>query len=52
MCIETSMIQIPMNEYTRLMEEHSFLACLMAAGVDSWEGYEYAQQLMDNEVAK
>jgi hypothetical protein len=25
------------------------LNCLAAAGVDNWEGYEYAQELMDDE---
>lgn len=25
----------------------AFLDCLSAAGVDNWDGYEYAQEMMD-----
>jgi len=27
-----------------------FLAALETAGVDNWDGYEYAQEIMDNWV--
>ena len=31
----------------RLQQEADFLACLEAAGVDGWDGYEVAQELFD-----
>ena len=45
-------ICISEEEYYNLLDDSVFLKCLMAAGVDSWEGYEYAQELMENEVVK
>lgn len=33
-----------------LMEDSMFLAALETAGVDNWDGYEYAQEIMDNWV--
>ena len=32
-----------------LKRDQDFLNCLAAAGVDNWEGYEYAQELMDDD---
>ena len=42
-------ITITMEEYEELKRDQDFLNCLAAAGVDNWEGYEYAQELMDDE---
>lgn len=35
-------IQIPIEEYNELCQNSLFLNCLENAGVDNWEGYEYA----------
>lgn len=32
-----------------LQKEVKFLDCLSAAGVDNWDGYSYAQELMEDE---
>jgi hypothetical protein len=39
-------ITIKRKEYTRLQERDQWLECLEAAGVDNWDGYEYAQELL------
>ena len=38
-------ITIPLKEFTRLTERDDWLACLEAAGVDNWQGYDYACEL-------
>lgn len=35
-------ITISREEYEELQEDSLFLTCLQNAGVDNWEGYEYA----------
>lgn len=32
------------SEYEELQRNTHFLACLEGAGVDNWDGYEYAQR--------
>ena len=41
------MVSIPANEYAELLNESNVLACLYAAGVDSWEGYDEAMEMRD-----
>ena len=38
-------ITIPLKEFTRLTERDDWLSCLEAAGVDNWQGYDYAMEL-------
>lgn len=38
-------VLISAEEYTRLLEDSEFLQCLMAAGVDNWDGYDLAQEM-------
>lgn len=45
--IET--VVVPLRKYRTLCEDVRFLACLEAAGVDSWEGYERAQELFNED---
>lgn len=33
------------EEYKELIEARDFLECLEGAGVDNWEGYDYAREL-------
>ena len=35
------------NYLDSLVEDSNFLNCLKQAGVDNWEGYEYAQELYE-----
>lgn len=35
-------VYIPENEYNDLLEDQKILRALMAAGVDNWEGYDFA----------
>ena len=43
------MIQIPVKDYYELVNDQKWLRCLESAGVDSWEGIEYAYELRDIE---
>jgi hypothetical protein len=38
----TPHITIELEEYEALLEDSKFLRALEAAGVDNWEGYEFA----------
>lgn len=38
-------ITIPLDEYEELKAEQKFLACLNDAGVDNWDGYDFAQEM-------
>jgi len=40
-------VTISKAEYERLLEDSEFLSCLEAAGVDNWEGYSYAHEMMN-----
>jgi len=42
-------ITITMKEYEQLKHDQYFLECLQGAGVDNWDGYDYAIELMDEE---
>lgn len=37
------------EEYQKLMNDSSFLSCLQGAGVDNWDGYDFAQEAYDEE---
>lgn len=42
-------ITIDREEYEQLLEDQAFLYALQAAGVDNWQGYVEAQEMMDEE---
>ena len=42
-------ITITKKEYESLLEDSKWLRVLENAGVDNWEGYDYARELYDNE---
>ena len=44
---EVEMVTITKKEYDRLKHSEMTLECLEAAGVDNWDGYAYAQELME-----
>jgi hypothetical protein len=35
-------VTISKAEYDELVKDQTFLKCLMGAGVDNWEGYDFA----------
>ena len=37
------------EEYKELLERDKWLTCLEIAGVDNWDGIDYAQELMSQE---
>jgi hypothetical protein len=39
------MIEIPLEEYDRLLEQDRWLDALSAAGVDNWDGYDCAVEI-------
>lgn len=41
-------VTISMIAYNRLVEDSQWLSALEQAGVDNWQGYEDAQDIMDN----
>ena len=43
------MITIPEDDYNDLLESQAFLDCLEACGVDNWDGYEYAVEMLNSE---
>ena len=42
-------VTIPIKAYENLVERSKWLAALEAAGVDNWEGYDLANQILDGE---
>jgi hypothetical protein len=47
--ISEPMVTIPRKEYQQLKADSKKLAALEAAGVDNWEGYEFAMELIEEE---
>lgn len=46
---EPETVTIPKDEYDRLVKDSDWLGCLEAAGVDSWEGFEEAIRIRNEE---
>ena len=44
--MEKETITITKKEYKKLKANSRWLSCLEAAGVDNWEGYDYARELL------
>lgn len=38
-------VSVPEKNYKRLIDRDLLLSCLERAGVDGWEGYDYALEL-------
>ena len=39
-------ITISKEEYEELLKDSQFLDCLRGAGVDNWDGYDHAMEMM------
>ena len=46
-----SMVTITEEKYNQLLDDSLFLNALRNAGVDNWEGYEIAQEALEEENA-
>lgn len=42
------MITISQEEYDKLLEDSEFLNALLMAGVDNWEGYSIALEMLES----
>lgn len=40
-------VNIPIEEYEELLEDSMFLEALSRAGVDNWDGYDYAHEIFE-----
>ena len=40
-------VTLTKDEYKILVDNNSFLSCLFKCGVDNWEGYDEAQEMME-----
>lgn len=45
---ELKTVTISQEMYDELINDQAFLDCLKGAGVDNWEGYSYAWEMMDD----
>jgi hypothetical protein len=43
------MVTITKKEYKRLFKREEWLSCLEAAGVDNWEGFDYAREIKNEQ---
>jgi len=43
------MITITLKEYEELNEDSNFLQALQAAGVDNWDGHDYAIDILNGD---
>ena len=46
---EETHIRISVEEYDRLLKDSCMLSALEEAGVDNWEGYEFAFDYLEDE---
>ena len=46
----SEMVTIPLQEYLDLREALDFLDALRSAGVDNWEGYEFALDIFHGDA--
>lgn len=45
--IKEEVITITLKEYNQLLEDSKILRALEGAGVDNWDGYDYAMESLD-----
>jgi len=43
-------VRVTVEEYKQLVDKSVWLGCLEAAGVDNWEGYGYARELLADDA--
>lgn len=45
-------VTISKEQFDQLQEDSNFLECLQNAGVDNWEGYDYAVELYQEQYGE
>lgn len=45
---DDGLVAISKDRYEQLVKDSEFLSCLEDAGVDSWYGYSYAYELLED----
>ncbi len=40
-------VELQRKDYKKLLDDSRLLDALRAAGVDNWDGYDYAQELLE-----
>jgi hypothetical protein len=45
---DEKMVKISKEEYKHLLEDSDILSALNAAGVDNWDGYDYAMEMLED----
>jgi hypothetical protein len=43
-------VTISKKEYEQLQKDQWFLECLRKTGVDNWEGYDFAREMMNEDT--
>lgn len=46
---KNSVVSIPINDYHEMLDRLKFLDALESAGVDNWEGFSFAHEIMEDE---
>lgn len=49
MADELKYVEVEEERYQQLLDAERFLDALRAAGVDNWDGYSYAHELLEGE---
>jgi hypothetical protein len=42
-------VTINLSEYQKLISDRDFLHALQSAGVDNWDGYDYAREILGDD---
>ncbi len=50
MLMSEIMVTLPQSTYIKLLEDEFLLSCLREAGVDNWDGYDYAMELYNEDT--
>ena len=48
----TEYVQVAKEEYEEMLTRIDWLECLESAGVDNWEGFDYAVEIYNSEDAE
>ena len=43
-------VTIPKEKYQELLDRDEWLSCLEAAGVDNWDGIDYAYEILEGDA--
>lgn len=49
---QETLVEIPLSRYKALLRKEIWVLCLEEAGLDEWEGRDFAVSLYENQVIK